>query len=127
MNREKLAKKLVESSLAERKSLLAENFAVCDVELAEALQNICYEVWTSEPKKVSRVVSSLNLLTKMTGDKFINAYAEWTQGIKYLVNGNLEKCIVWLDKSDKSFHKFNQFPTAAKTQISKLYALAWSL
>ena len=124
MNREKLAKKLIESSLAERKILLATNSAVCDVKLAKSLQNICYEVWTSEPKKVSDVVSSLNLLVKQTGNKEIEAYLEWAKAIKNLVVGNLEKCLSWLDKSNKSFKNLGKNHTAATTQISKLYALA---
>ncbi len=124
MNREKLAKKLVESSLAERKFLLAENSAVCDVKLALALQNICYEVWTSQPKKVLGIVSALDLLTKQTRNKEIEAILEWTKAIKNLVGGNLEKCLAWLDKSENSFKKLNKNHAAATTQISKLYALA---
>jgi len=124
MNRDNLAKKLVESSLAERKILLAENSYACDVELAKALQNLCYEVWTSEPQKVSKIVSTLELLTKINSDEEIKAILEWTKAIKNLVAGNLEKCLHWLDRSQKSFQSINKTHAAATTQISKLYALA---
>ena len=108
MNREKLAKKLIESSASERKILLAENLAICDEKLAKALQNVCYEVWTSEPQKVSDVVSVLNLLFKKTGNKEIEAFLDWTKAIKSLVGGNLEKCLVRLDKSENGFKKSGQ-------------------
>lgn len=124
MNRDELARKLTESSAAERKILFAENSALCDVELAKSLQSICYEVWTSEPQKISAIVSVLDSLAKITGDAEVRAYAEWTKAIKNLVGGNLEKCLAWIDKSEASFNKLGKAHTAATTQISKLYALA---
>ncbi len=124
MNRKKLAEKLVESSFPERKFLLSEHFAFADVQLAKALQNVCYEIWTSEPQKVSKIVSALNLLFQNTRNKEIKAILEWTRAIKKLVGGDLEKCLAWLDKSEKSFQKINKNHSAATTQISKIYALA---
>lgn len=124
MNRKKLAEKLVASNAAKRKILLADNFPLADTKLAKELQNICYEVWTSHPKKVSGVVSALELLFKTTENKEIRGYLEWTKAIKNLVGGNLEKCLSWLDKAENSFKKLNKNHSAATTQISKLYALA---
>src|ERR1044072_5054360 len=100
MNRDELARKLVESSATERKKLFAANAGLCDTELAKSLQNICYEVWTSEPQKTSSVVAVLNSLAKLTKNAEVKAYAEWTTAIKNLVGGNLEKCLAWLDKSE---------------------------
>jgi CHAT domain-containing protein len=124
MNPEKLARKLVESSFVERKNLLAENSALADVRLAQALQNLCYEVWASEPQKVSGIVSALILLSEQTGEKEIEGVLEWARGIKNLINGKLEKCLWRLDRSEKIFKSLGKKHAAAKTQISKLYALA---
>ncbi len=125
MNRSRLAQKLLDSRPAERKLLLRQNADSCDVELAVALQKICYEVWTSEPQKVSAVVSTLELLNKFCGGSAeIKAYIEWTKAIRSLVGGELEKCLAWLDKSEKSFNRMGKTHVAATTQISKLYALA---
>lgn len=124
MNPEKFARKLVESSFAERKKLLRENSALANIELAQALQNLCYEIWTNEPQKVSGIVSALILLAEQTGEKEIEAVLEWARGIKNLINGKLEKCLWRLDKSERLFKSAGNNHAAAKTQISKLYALA---
>jgi CHAT domain-containing protein len=124
MNRNRLAQKLIESRLAERKTLLERHATLCDVELAKALQNICYEVWTSAPQKISVIVSTLRLLNKSCPDAEIKAGIEWTKAIESLVGGELEICLRWLDKSEKSFNVLGKTHAAATTQISKLYALA---
>lgn len=124
MNRNRLAQKLLDSRPAERKILLRQHADSCDVKLAKSLQNICYEVWTSEPQKVSAVVSTLELLNQFCGSAEIAAYVEWTKAIRSLVGGELEKCLAWLDKSEKSFNRLGKTHAAATTQISKLYALA---
>lgn len=124
MNRQEFTQKLVESVAKERKHLLKEYRKFCDVELAKSLQQLCYEIWTSEPQKVSVIVRTLREVTNLTKNKEIEAYADWTEAIENLVNGKLEDCLIFLDKSEISFNSLGEIHIAATTQISKLYALA---
>ena len=125
MNRDRFARKLLEMPPAERPKLLARNRALCDAALAKSLQNLCYEVWTNEPQKVSEIASTLDLIAEVSNDSAeIKAFAEWTRAIEHLVKGELKKCISHLDKSEKSFVSLGKTHHAATTQISKLYALA---
>ncbi len=124
MNRQRLAQKLIENDGAERKRLLAKYINLCDSDLAKSLQQICYEIWTSEPQKVSGIVGTLREMTILTADKEIEAYRDWTAAIENLVNGRLEDCLNFLDKSENLFKSLGKIHTAATTQISKLYALA---
>ncbi len=124
MNRDRLARKLIEVSNAERPKILAKNRPSCDAGLAKSLQNLCYEVWTSEPQKVSEIAEILDLLIESSDDTEIKAYAEWTRAIEFLVKGELQKCVAKLDESEKTFNDLGKTLSAANTQISKLYALA---
>jgi CHAT domain-containing protein len=124
MNQKELALTLIESPSDERRHLLAEHTRFADAELARIFQQICYEVWTSEPQKVSKIVEILRDLTGLTNNAEIRAYTEWTTAIEHLVNGRLKDCLRWLDKSEESFKNLEKFHAAATTQISKLYALA---
>jgi CHAT domain-containing protein/predicted negative regulator of RcsB-dependent stress response len=124
MNQQELARKLIESTSDERAHLFAEHSQLAGVELAECFQQICYEIWTNEPQKVSIIVEILRELSDLTGNPEITAYLQWTRAIENLVNGRLKDCLVWLDKSEKSFKDSEKTHSAATTQISKLYALA---
>jgi CHAT domain-containing protein/tetratricopeptide (TPR) repeat protein len=124
MNRRKFAQKLVESSAEKRRILLGENTKFCDAGLAESLQKICYEIWTSQPQKVSVIVEILREITNSTANKEIEAYKYWTQAIESLVNSKLDDCLIFLDKSETLFQNLGKTHIAATTQISKLYALA---
>jgi CHAT domain-containing protein len=124
MNHQKLARKLIETNSDERKRLIVENARLVNAQLAAVFQQICYEVWTHEPQKISVVVEILRQLTDFTGDAEIRAYLEWTNAIENLVNGRLEETLRRLDESEKSFKDLEKFHAAATTQISKLYALA---
>ena len=125
MNRDRFARKLIESPNAERIKLLARHRASCDVELAKSLQNLCYEVWTNEPQKVSEIAAILDLIAAIAADSDeVKAFAEWARAIEHLVKGELKKCVARLDASEKSFNLLGKTHHAATTQISKLYALA---
>jgi CHAT domain-containing protein len=120
-----LARKLIESDSDARGLLIAEHSQLAaDAQLAAVFQQICYEVWTHEPQKISVIVEILRQLTDYTGNPEIGAYAEWTAAIENLVNGRLEDCVRRLDESEKQFRDLGKFHAAATTQISKLYALA---
>ena len=125
MNRDRFARKLIESSPADRSKLLARNRVLCDATLAKVLQNLCYEIWTNEPQKVSEIAATLDLIAEFADvSDEIKAFAEWTRAIEYLVQGKLKKCVSQLDKSENSFILLGKTHHAATTQISKLYALA---
>jgi len=124
MNLQSFAQNLITASKKERRKLLRENLAICDEKFAKALQQICYEVWTSEPQKVSAIVAVLCEAFELTRNKVLEAYAEWTEAIENLVGGRIETCVHFLDKSEKSFQNLNKTHEAATTQTSKLYALA---
>ncbi|MCD9186252.1 MAG: CHAT domain-containing protein [Pyrinomonadaceae bacterium] len=124
MNLQSFTQNLITASKKERRKLLIENLEICDEEFAKALQQICYEIWTSEPQKVSAIVAVLREAFELTRNKLLEAYAEWTEAIENLVGGRLETCIHFLDDSEKSFQKLNKTHEAATTQTSKLYALA---
>ncbi len=124
MDRQKFAQKLAASDQKKRKILLEKNTKFCDAGLAESLQKICYEIWTSEPQKVSAIVEILREIVAFNNDKEIKAYKYWTEAIEHLVNGKLEHCLNFLDKSETLFQSLDKNHVAATTQISKLYALA---
>ena len=124
MNYRELARKLTENNSTERKTLLTKHSEMANPQLAKILQQICYEVWTHEPQKVSTIVKVLQELTDLTENPEIRAYTEWTIAIENLVNGKLDDCLSWLDKSEERFKSLGNTLTAATTQISKLYALA---
>ena len=125
MNRDRFARKLLETAPAARRKLLARNRASGDAEPTRSLQNLCYEIWTNEPQKVSDIVKILDLLAENSADSAeIKAFAEWTRAIEHLVKGELKKCVKMLGVSEKSFILLGKTHSAATTQISKLYALA---
>ena len=123
-DRKQFAKNLLGAARSKRKSLLSKYLTFCDAELARAFQEICYEVWTAQPQKVSLIVEILNDVIAITDDPEIRAYAEWTDAIKHLVNGELESCVRLLNTSELSFKELGKTHAAATTQTSKLYALA---
>jgi len=124
MNLQFLARKLTESDAKERAVLLKKHEKLCNVELASKLQEICYEIWTSEPLKVSIIAETLGEISRHTKNPEIEAYAQWTAAIENLLNGRLENCLSALDESERLFKENSKFHAAATTQISKLYALA---
>ena len=124
MNHQELARKLIESDSDRREMLINRHPQLIDAELAAVFQQICYEVWTDEPQKISSMVEILNRLAGFTENAEIRAYAEWTTAIENLVNGRLEDCLRRLDESETSFKNLGKPHAAATTQISKLYALA---
>lgn len=119
-----IAKMLTDSGPKRRRSLMRRHSPLPAVEIAESLQNICYEVWTDDPQRVATIVETLNDLSDFTGDEEVRAYADWTAAIGKLIDGNLEGCLEFLDLSEQRFNQIGKPHLAAKTQTSKLYALA---
>ena len=124
MNPSELAQLLFESSHEQRLVLISKSAVPSAIEVAAELQKKCYEVWTDDPGRVAEVSDCMVVLANHATDRRIEAYSSWTKGIAELVAGNLEKCIAFLETSESQFLHANDYHLAAKTQTSKLYALA---
>lgn len=119
-----LAKLLIESTPEARNSLILEHEPFDAVEIAESLQMTCYEVWTDDPKAVYAIADTLKLIASHTQNPEVQAYSEWVNAIKGLVDGELENCVDYIESSEAIFASLGKMHLAAKTQTSKLYALA---
>lgn len=119
-----LARLLVGSAPRRRLAILKEHASISPAEIAESLQNLCFEVWTAEPQKVNAIAETNELIANESGEQEVRAFADWTNAIKCLVDGDLYKCIEWLNSSEKNFLAIRNEHFAAKTQPSKVYALA---
>ena len=60
-----LATRLVNSSDANRETLLSENAVLADVELAYKLKDICLEGWSTHPAQALGAAASLQLLSDL--------------------------------------------------------------
>ena len=118
MTHAELARQLIETDPVRRAFVLAENSHLIDGEIGKAFQQICYEIWTTEPQKVSVIAEILREIADSSGVAEIRAYLEWTKAIENLVGGRLEKCIDWLSKSEAGFQNLGKPHAAATTQIS---------
>lgn len=124
MSLTELAILLVESAPKERARSLSAHEPYDAVELARSLQEMCYEVWTDDPQKVSRIVDVITQIANDSEDPEVRAYADWMEAIRSLVAGELEKCISRLESSESKFNSLGKQHLGAKTQTGKLYALA---
>ena len=124
MSLAELANLLVESAPNARGALLRANQPFDTADLARSLQEICYEVWTDDPPRVSVIVDVINEVANDSGSDEVRAYADWMAAIKSLVAGELEECIDWIESSESRFNVLGKPHLAANTQTSKLYALA---
>lgn len=124
MTPSELATLLVESPARERLGLIDANPSVPMVEIAESLQQLCYEVWTNDPQRVTDIAATLEMLSLRSESEEVAAYAEWTAAIEALVSGDHDLTIRWIDLSEERFDRLGKDHLAAKTQTSKIYALA---
>jgi CHAT domain-containing protein len=125
MKRRNLVARLIESEdKTTQKALLTEFSRLADLELAYALKDTFYDLWTTEPKKVQNAASALSVLAKLKKDREIAALGDWVAGIAYLTSGKTERAISTLDRAADFFLLEGKALTAAQTRVSKLYALA---
>src|SRR5688572_32421058 len=85
MQHAELATRLVNSSDANRETLLWENAVLADVELAYKLKDICLEGWSTLPAQALGAAASLQLLSQIRSHPEIKALAAWTAGLRALV------------------------------------------
>jgi CHAT domain-containing protein/Tfp pilus assembly protein PilF len=124
MQHTQLATLLVDSSHANRETLLLENSILADVELAYCLKEICLDGWSTNPAQALGAAASLGLLAELRPYPEIKAIAAWAAGLKALIDGELQLAISELDDSERRFLRLGKIHTAAATQVSKLIALS---
>lgn len=124
MQHAELATILVNSSNAQRETLLWENSTLADVELAYCLKNVCLEGWSTHPGQALGAAASLQLLSHIRPTPEIKALTAWAAGLKALIGGEMQLAISELEDSERRFLTLGNTHTAAATQVSKLIALS---
>ena len=124
MQHTELATRLVNSSDANRETLLSENPVLADVELAYRLKDICLEGWSTHPAQALGAAASLQLLSNIQAHPEIKALAAWGAGLQALIGGQMESAISELEDSEQRFLNLGKTHTAAATRVSKLIALS---
>lgn len=124
MQRAHLATLLVNSSNANRETLLRENSTLADVELAYCLKDICLEGWSTHPAQAIAAANSLQSLSDIRPVPEIKALTAWAAGLKALIDGQMLLAISELEDSERQFLALGKINTAAATQVSKLIALS---
>jgi CHAT domain-containing protein len=124
MEHAEFATLLVNSSDANRETLLWENSVLVDVELAYCLKDICLEGWSTHPAQAVGAAASLHLLSNTRPHPEIKALTAWAAGLKALLNGQMELAISELEDSERRFLSLGKTHTAAATRVSKLIALS---
>ncbi len=119
-----LATRLVNSSDANRETLLRGNSALADVELAYRLKDICLEGWSTHPAQALGAAASLQLLSHLQTHPEIKALTAWAAGLQALVCGQMESAISELEDSEQRFLSLGKTHIAAATRVSKLIALS---
>jgi len=124
MQHSELAIRLVNSSDANRETLLWENAVLADVELAYKLKDICLDGWSTHPAQALGAAASLQLLANIRTHPEIKALTAWTAGLRALVGAQMELAIAELEDSERRFLDLGKPHTAAATRVSKLIALS---
>lgn len=119
-----LAARLVNSSDANRETLLSENAVLADVELAYKLKDICLEGWSTHPAQALGAAASLQLLSDLRTHPEIKALCSWAAGLQALIGGEMELAISELERSEQGFLSLGKTHIAAATRVSKLIALS---
>lgn len=124
MDHAELAARLVEATDLERETLLRENSALVDLDLAYRLKQICQDAWRSAPARSKQAAHALHSCQQQNRDPEIGALADWAAGIAALVEGQMESAVARLDAAESTFHKLGRQHPAAETQLAKLIGLA---
>ena len=119
-----LAARLVNSSDANRETLLSENAVLADVELAYKLKDICLEGWSTHPAQALGAAASLQMLSDLRTHPEIKALCSWAAGLQALIGGEMELAISELEHSERGFLSLGKTHIAAATRVSKLIPLS---
>ena len=124
MQHTELATLLVNSSSANRETLLWENSTLADVELAYSLKDMCLDGWSTHPAQALGAAASLQLLAHIRPHPEIKALSAWANGLKALIDAEMQLAIAELEESERRFLRLGKPHIAAATQVSKLIALS---
>lgn len=124
MQHAELAALLINTSNADRETLLWENSTLADVELAYSLKDLCLEGWSTDPAQALGAAASLQLLAEIRPNPEIKALMAWANGLKALIDGEMQLAISELEESERRFLILGKAHVAAATQVSKLIALS---
>ena len=124
MQHAELATLLINTSNADRETLLWENSTLADVELAYSLKDLCLEGWSTHPAQALGAAASLQLLAEIRPTPEIKALMAWANGLKALIDGEMQLAVSELEESERRFLSLGKTHVAAATQISKLFALS---
>lgn len=119
-----LATLLINTSNANRETLLWENSTLADVELAYSLKDMCLEGWSTHPAQALGAAASLQLLSEIRPNPEIKALTAWATGLKALIDGEMQLAVSELEESERRFLTLGKTHIAAATQVSKLIALS---
>ncbi len=125
MNPAELAERLALAGDSERAALLAGCDPLARVELAQALRQLYFDTYSSDPQQAAGAAAALVALAGIDANPEIQALAAWTSGVAALqIEGQVERAIARIDEAAARFEAIGQPHTAASTQVSKIYALA---
>lgn len=124
MTAAKTAKGLMDAAQkAEAKNIIESAHGISILELAYAVKERCYELWTNEPKAAQRAARALELLESRTDDNEVNAVKDWIVGIAEITDGNLEAALASLSRANEGFKKLGKLNEAAQTRVAQLIPL----
>ena len=124
MERAELAARLVEANEDQLNALLQDCRANVDTQLAYILKDISLDGWTSDPMRSLAAANVLRKICRTHADPEISALCNWSQGIEALIKGDMPAAVNTLDKACAGFLELNKPHVAAKTEVSKIVALA---
>ena len=124
MTAAQIAEKLLSLSDPEEVSLLLEDTdSIGEVELAYAIKDLCYELWTNEPRSARRANAVLQILDSRSANAEVHALAEWIKGISEITEGTLDDALDSLESARKSFQDLGKESESAQTQVAQLIPL----
>lgn len=124
MDRKDLALQMVSGQAGPIEDLLSQHSSLADRELADALKDICYATWNSEPAKARRASAAADVLSGSNGDAEIAAIADWIRGVSDLTKGELESAVANIESSRSRFSALGKDTDAAQATVAMLIPLA---
>lgn len=118
------ASHLVSEVEAEQSRLLNTNHEFSSVAVAEALRQLCYDSWMSNPSVTQQIASAIGLLDGKSGNPEVTAIRFWIDGIVLLTKGEMNEAVKFLKLSSELFEKLGKLIDSAETCVSRMYALA---
>ncbi|MGQ0541296.1 MAG: CHAT domain-containing protein [Blastocatellia bacterium] len=110
---------------AEQSRLLETKRVFSAVAVAEALRQLCYDSWMSDPARTERIASAIRLLDdKQDNNQEVTAVRFWIDGIVFLTKGEMSGADRLLKLSSEMYEKLGKPLDSAETCVSRMYALA---